>query len=79
MEKVKVIRKHMAVDAIVINKAGLEEVLYQAIDNHIEQFKKTAKEIDNIDLPDDMILHEKLSGRLIGARIIQILFPEKEE
>lgn len=79
MEKIKVLRKHMAVDAIVINKAALEDVLYQAIDNHIKQLKKTAREIDNIDLPDEMILHEKLSGRLIGDRVLQILFPEEEE
>lgn len=79
MEKIKVLRKHMAVDTIVINRATLEDVLYQAIDNHIEELKKTAMEINNIDLPDEMILHEKLSGGLIGARIIQILFSEEEE
>lgn len=79
MKKIKVLRKHMAVDAIVINKAALEDVLYQAIDNHIKQLKKTARELDNIDLPDEMILHEKLSGRLIGAKVMQILFPEEEE
>lgn len=79
MEKIKVLRKHGAMDALVINKAALEDVFYQAIDNHIKQLKKTARELDNIDLADEMILHEKLSGRLIGARVIQILFPEEEE
>lgn len=79
MEKIKVLRKHCAMDAVVINRAGLEEVFYQALDNHIKDLKITAKEIDNIDLPDDIILHEKLSGILITSKVLKILFPEEEE
>ena len=79
MEKVKVLRKHMAVDAIVINKAGLEEVFYQALDNHIKDLKKAAKDIDDVELNPEIILHEKLSGRLIMAKVLSILFPKEED
>lgn len=79
MEKVKVLRRHMAQDAIVINKAGLEEVLHQAVDAHINDLKKVAKELDNTELDHYTELHEVMSVSLFSVKIMNILFPEEEE